>query len=398
MDALEPAITTLLGPIQLALRQERARGWLLYDLRGRSVVAARLLSPSGGPRLAWEHRFFYWIPAEGLPVAIAHDDDLAIVPDLPGDRTRYRTAIELRAALEAHVPREGVVLVEQAPFAQIADLAVVDEGTISLLRGRDTQLRSSIELSNRFAGPLSAAEHAEVLWIAGELAELRTMLTRSVGAQPPTSWDALWSRVAAHAVMRGLSLSPESGLALDRDERGQRATSRGGPALEGGATGRIDLWASRSGGPIDVLVPCSIDVGVAPLSEARSTLAPLLLACEEELLRALDERAARPRILGSEVAELAYDALRRRGLRFTGSCVGWALGPVARGSYACTLDAEGFADPRELPVGGAWALRLGVEQDGALAWRTSLFERIEGGIRVIARGGEAPLVIAPSPT
>jgi hypothetical protein len=98
-------------------------------------------------------------------------------------------------------------------------------------------------------------------------------------------------------------------------------------------------------------------------------------------------------VLGSEVAELAYDALRRRGLAPTSTCVGWPIGPVARGSHACTFDAEGFADPRELVAGTVWALRLGVEQADMLAWRTTILERIDGGIRVIARGVDAPLVV-----
>jgi len=396
MDASEPAIATLLGPIQLALRQERARGWLIYDLRGRSPIVARLLAPPAGPRLTFEHRFFFWIPAEGLPVVVAHDDDLAILPDLPGDRARYRTAFELRSALEALVPREGVVLVEQAPFAQIADLAFVDEATLSLLRHPGVVLRSSIELANRFAGPLSHVEREEVRTVAADLAAVRTMLARSASVQPPGSWQAVWDRVASHAAARGLVLSTESGLGLEGDAHKQRLAGRASGALVAGAWGRIDLWARREPSAVDVIVPASIDVAVAPNSEDLATLGPLLASCEDEILHSLDERAARGRVLGCEAAELVYDALRRRGLKFAAGCVAWPIGPVPRGSYACTLDADGFSDPRELVPGGVWALRLGVQHGGARAWRTTLFERLEGGIGTIARG-EAALVVPASP-
>jgi hypothetical protein len=390
----EPAIAALLGSIQLALVAERARGWLIYDLRGRSVVAARLLGLREG---GTERRFFYWIPAEGLPVAIVHQDDASGLPDLPGERARYRTAIELRTTLEAHVPREGTVLVEQAPFAQIADLAVLDEATLSLLRGRDTIARTSLELVNRFVGPLTGEERTELEGVVADLAALRGALGRAVQSSTFSTWDALYERVEAEASARTLVLGSESGFAIDTLARGQRAPERDGGVIVPGSSARLDVWACRRGVKASsgarVLAVASVMLSAGPVPEAQAALGSLLAAAEDELLASLEERSRRLRVLGSEVAELAYDALRRRSLAPASTCVGWPLGPVARGSHASTFDAEGFADPRELVPGTAWALRLGVEQGGAVAWRTTILERIEAGIRVIARGTEAPLVV-----
>lgn len=402
-----PAISTLLGPIQLALHHDRVRGWLLFDHRGKSVVAARLLGLSrtwasrggaGGSAAlgpGTEHRFFYWIPAEGLPVAIAHEDDLAVLPDLPGERAPYRTALGLRTALEKHLPREGTVLVEHGPFAQIADLAVVDEATLSLLRGRETAVRSSIELSNRFAGPLSVEERADVVEVASRLE--RAVAAFEVGARAarPTRWEAVWELVEASARAEGLCLHPESGLAIDAVARGQRAPCRGGGELEPRSRARVDLWASREGGAHSVVVPCSFEVSARPLPAAGAALGEELARCEEELHHALEERAKRSRLLGSEVGELAHDGARRRDLAFLSSCVGWPLGPVVRGSHACTFDSEGFADPRELVAGTCWALRLGASRQDEWGWRTSLLERTERGVRILARGQSGPIVLDP---
>lgn len=390
----EPAIGALLGSIQLALVAERARGWLVYDLRGRSLVAARLLGLRDG---GTERRFFYWIPAEGLPVAIVHQDDASGLPDLPGERARYRTAIELRTALEAHVPREGTVLVEQAPFAQIADLAVLDEATLSLLRGRDTIARTSLELVNRFVGPLTGSERAELEGVVADLAALRGALARTLSSSSFVSWDSLYARVEAEASARNLVLASESGFAIDTLARGQRAPERDGGVLVPGSSARLDVWACRRGTDASsgarVLAVSSTMLSAGPVSEARVALGNALAAAEDALLVSLEERARRTRVLGSEVAELAYDALRRRSLAPTSTCVGWPLGPVARGSHACTFDAEGFADPRELVPGTVWALRLGVEQGELVAWRTTILERVEAGLRVVSRGLDAPLVI-----
>lgn len=386
--SVEPSIHTLLGPIQLALVAERARGWLIYDLRGRSLVARRLLGLRDG---GTERRFFYWVPADGLPVTIVHEDDATGLPDLPGERARYRTAIELRSVLEANVPREGTVLVEQAPFAQIADLAVVDEATLSLLRGRDTSVRSSLELVNRFAGPLTSAEREEVGHVLADLAALRTALARTLATSTFATWLELWRRVESEAAARMLTLADESGFAIDQLARAQRAPERDGGAIVPGGRARMDLWATRREGVSRVLVPASIDLVVGE-SAPHASLASVVAAAESEIVQAIDERAKRGRVLGSEIAEIAWSAVRRRGLGLTSTCVGWPLGPVARGSHACTFDAEGFADPRELVQGTVWALRLGIDDGRAIAWRTAVIERSEAGVRALAPGGDALVV------
>jgi hypothetical protein len=388
----EPGISALLGSIQLALSTERARGWLIYDLRGRSPVAARLLGLRDG---GTERRFFYWIPADGLPVAIVHEEDAVALPELPGDRALYRTAFELRAVLETHLPREGTVLVEQAPFAQIADLAVLDEATLSLLRGRDTIPRTSLELVNRFVGPLSAAERGELERVVADLAALRDALVDTLSSRAFVSWEALFAWLEGEARARSLSLAAESGFAAGPLVQGQRAAGGELGAIVPGANARLDLWAyrCRTREGARVLVPCSVQLCAGEVSEAEERLARALLEAEDELLGSLHARARGPRVLGTEVAELAYGALRRRELSPLSSCVGWPLGPVVRGSHACTFDAEGFADPRELVPGTVWALRLGASKGATVVWRTSILEFGDAGVRAIARGHTAPLAL-----
>ncbi|MDW8246385.1 MAG: hypothetical protein RMJ84_07400, partial [Sandaracinaceae bacterium] len=131
MEKHGPPIYSLLGPIQNAMARGGVRGWLIYDVRGRNPVARRLFGFE--PELP-EHRFFYWIPTEGLPLAIAHESDGPALPELPGECVFYRKAIELRNRLERHLPRGGKILVESGSFAQVAEIAIVDEATLSLIR------------------------------------------------------------------------------------------------------------------------------------------------------------------------------------------------------------------------------------------------------------------------
>ncbi len=56
-----------LDEIQAALRELRLDGWLLYDLRGRNIVASSLLGLGEMSR-----RYFVLIPAQGTPFALTH--------------------------------------------------------------------------------------------------------------------------------------------------------------------------------------------------------------------------------------------------------------------------------------------------------------------------------------
>lgn len=388
MKTSEPASAPmhwLLGPIQLALASEKARGWLVYDLRGRNLVASRLLGfadPAVEPRaLVPEHRFFYWIPVEGLPVAIAHVDDLAALPDLPGDRVTYETAYALRAELERVLPRQGTLLVEQGPFAQLADLAVVDEATLALLRGRDATIRSSLELANRFAGPLGPDERGALTETIAALEQLGGDLADGIEAG---SWGEVFRRVELAARRAGLELAPESGLAIGADSTQQRALARSGrfePARAREA--RLDLWVHRHD-RVGPLVPWSLALALDAPSERQVALVASLEEAERAFVDAITTPPAKGaplRRLGTEAAEIAYDALRQRRLSRIASCIGWALSDVPRGTHAATLDAEGVADPRELVVGTVWGVRLGAKLDGLGAMRVGWLERTERAFR-----------------
>lgn len=364
MSELGAPIATQLGLIQLALRERQRAGWLLFDHRQRNAVAMRLL----GLGDVLEHRFFYWIPAEGMPAAIVHRHDDAVLPELPGERLLYASSIEMRGLLERNLPREGVICLEQAPYEHHADIAVVDASTAELIRGKNVELRSSSELANRFASPLSEFELESVR-------ETSVLLTRFGGLLESLSQKALPTREAiehalaetlgAHADLRmavGVHMA-DPRLALDR-------------TIDPEATSlRVDVAVHTS---LGIAIPAAFIVRVQRDANQKSF--------DEDLRDVALTALSLPRVhrlLGSNIGESTHAAARKRGIQLSAPCVGWPLGHVLRSTHACTFDADGFVDARALVIGTCWSLHASGSREGRYGSHCALVVLTERGLDVI---------------
>lgn len=357
-------IATQLGLIQLALRERGSAGWLIFDHRQRNAVAMRLL----GLGDVLEHRFFFWIPAEGMPVAIVHRHDDAVLPELPGERLLYATSIELRSLLERNLPREGVLCLEQAPYEHHADIAMVDASTAELVRGKHVELRSSSELANRFAGPLSEHELSSVRETCAQLTQFGSALEALCKKGMPTREGiegALAASLGAHADLRfatGTRMDAPR-LALDRTVDAE-ATSL-----------RVDVAVHSTHG---IAIPATFILRTAPSALQKSFDEDL----REVALKALT-LARVHRLLGSNLAEATHAAAKKRGITLSTPCVGWPLGHVLRSTHACTFDADGFVDARPLVIGTCWSLHASGSREGLCGSFSALVLLTERGLDVV---------------
>ena len=64
------AIQQRISEIQQALCDAEIDGWLFYDFRGSDPLAYRILQLD--PTLHVTRRWYYWIPAKGVPVKLLH--------------------------------------------------------------------------------------------------------------------------------------------------------------------------------------------------------------------------------------------------------------------------------------------------------------------------------------
>ncbi|MBI4463321.1 MAG: aminopeptidase P family protein, partial [Acidobacteria bacterium] len=134
--------------IQQALQQRGIDAWLFYDFQRCDPIAYRVLGlPSR--RLA-TRRWYYLIPARGLPAKLVHRIESAQLDSLPGEKRIYASWEELRKFLGQMLAPFPVLAMQYSPDNSIPYISRVDAGTVEWIRGFGKQVVSSSDLVQLF--------------------------------------------------------------------------------------------------------------------------------------------------------------------------------------------------------------------------------------------------------
>lgn len=136
-----------LDAIQKALRDERLDGWLLYDFRGSNPIARHVLK--FGDKIA-TRRWFYFIPVAGDPVRIVHSIERNNLDHLSGKKIVFRSWQDLHEALRITLTGRKKIAMEYSPDNDIPYIAMVDGGTLDLVRKTGVEIVSSGDLVQQF--------------------------------------------------------------------------------------------------------------------------------------------------------------------------------------------------------------------------------------------------------
>lgn len=123
---------------------ERVDGWLLYDFRRNNDLACQFLDIKADKLLT--RRFFYWIPAKGIPCKIVHGIESNTLDHLPGTTIKYRTWQELEQAIGEILNDVHRVAMEYSPKNALPYISKVDAGTVELVRSFGVDVVSSANL------------------------------------------------------------------------------------------------------------------------------------------------------------------------------------------------------------------------------------------------------------
>ncbi len=139
--------------IQQALREEQLAGWLFYDFRKSNPIAYQVLGLSLEDM--YTRRWFYFLPAQGTPIALISAVEAHVLSSLPGERLVFRTWQDMHAHLRTLLPAGQRIAMEYSPGNAIPYIARVDAGTVELVRSFDVMIVSSANLAQRFIAQLS---------------------------------------------------------------------------------------------------------------------------------------------------------------------------------------------------------------------------------------------------
>jgi len=136
-----------LSEVQSDLRAAKLDGWLFCDFRGRDPIAQRILHLPAGLRT---RRWFYLVPAKGRPRKLVHKIEAQSLATLPGETFYYSAQRELLANLKKILGGTKDVAMQYSPKNAIPYVAMVDAGTVELVRSCGAKVATSADLVQKY--------------------------------------------------------------------------------------------------------------------------------------------------------------------------------------------------------------------------------------------------------
>src|SRR5262249_23001027 len=145
---VEAVFRMRLAEIQAALRQEGLDGWLFFDHHRRDPLAYRVLQFT--PGAMGSRRWYYFVSASGEPRGLVHKIEAYTLQELPGEMTKYAEWSEMIAHLRDLLGGARKIAMQYSPDCAVPYVAMVDAGTVELVRGLGFEIASAANLIQFF--------------------------------------------------------------------------------------------------------------------------------------------------------------------------------------------------------------------------------------------------------
>ncbi len=238
--------------MQAALREQHVDGWLFYDHHYRDPLAYRILGLGDGLHVT--RRWFYWVPAEGLPGKLVHRIESGRLDALPGSKATYSSWQELESGLAALLSNARRVAMQYSPRNAIMYVSMVDAGTIELLRDFGKEIVSSADLVSHFEAVLTSTQR-----------ETHFEAQRRLDEVLASGWEEMGRRVRAggtdeygmvHWLARAIEHAemvtehgPNVSAGPNSADSHYEPTAESSRAIRRGDFVLIDIWAKLAGRP-----------------------------------------------------------------------------------------------------------------------------------------------------
>lgn len=354
-----------LEAMQAALREQGLDGWLFFDHHRRDGLAYRILrfEPPRTPTRRW----YYHVPAHGEPVKLAHRIEAGMLDGLPGEKRLYAGWQELEQRLREVLGGARRVAMQYSPKCAVPYVAMVDAGTVELVRSLGVEVVSSAALVQQFEAlwtPEQYASHkrAQAKVDAIRAAAFRLAAERLARREPPTEHEIKQFILNAFET-EGLwtDHGPIVAVNAHASDPHYEPQPQGSAKIRPGDLLLIDLWAKlREPGAVYYDITWTAYCGSAPpgrMVEVFEAVAGARDAAVERVKRAAE--AGEP-LSGYQVDDAARDYLRERGLaEFFIHRTGHSIGEDVHGTGA-NMDNFETHDERPIVPGLCFSIEPGV--------------------------------------
>jgi Xaa-Pro dipeptidase len=181
-----------LQEIQQALREEGLDGWLFFDHHIRDPLAYRVLrfQPVRTPTRRW----YYLVPAQGEPKGLVHRIESGMLDALPGSKLIYAGWDSQTERLKELLRGRRKIAMQYSPQCAVPYVAMVDGGTLELVRQSGVEVVTSANLIQLFEARWSDAQLAMHLEAGRRVDRVRAAAFEKIGAslgpdQPVSEWS-----------------------------------------------------------------------------------------------------------------------------------------------------------------------------------------------------------------
>ena len=238
-----------LSEMQSDLRAAGLHGWLFYDFRGRDPIAQHILALPPGMRT---RRWFYFVPAKGTPRKLVHKIETESLAAVPGETLYYSAQEELRGNLKKLIGRAKKIAMQYSPKNEIPYVAMVDAGTIELVRSTGAKVVSSADLVQKHDAVWSPEQLESHLYAAKHVdsivAEAFQLAARAVREGKPQTEHGLKEWILQQFAAAGLTTEEGPDIAVNAhasDPHYGPSADRPTPIKEGDLL-LLDVWAKRN--------------------------------------------------------------------------------------------------------------------------------------------------------
>jgi len=238
-----------LSEMQSDLRAAGLDGWLFYDFRGRDPIAQRVLQLPPGMRT---RRWFYFVPAKGTPKKLVHKIETESLAAVPGETLYYSAQEELRGNLKKLIGRAKKIAMQYSPKNEIPYVAMVDAGTIELVRSTGAKVVSSADLVQKYDAVWSPEQLESHLYAAKHVdrivAEAFQLAAGGVREGKPQTEHGLKEWILQQFAAAGLATEEGPDIAVNAhasDPHYGPSADRPTPIKEGDLL-LLDVWAKQN--------------------------------------------------------------------------------------------------------------------------------------------------------
>jgi len=344
-----------LEQIQAALRDEGLDGWLFFDHHRRDPLAYRVLQFTPGSMVT--RRWFYYVPAVGEPRGLVHKIEAQTLAPLPGQHSLYAGWSTLVDGVKTLLRGDRRVAMQYSPNCAVPYVAMVDAGTVELVRGLGVDVITSANLVQLFESRWTEEQLVMHLEAARKIDTIRREAFERVGAklranERVTEWEMqqfILSRFAEEGLTtdHGPDIAVNSNASNPHYEPRQDACSE----IKRGDLILMDMWAK-----LDRPDAVFYDItwvgfcGPEPPAKIERVFTVVRDARDRAIARVKDAVRDKRELQGFEVDDAAREHVRAEGFEeFFFHRTGHSIGTEVHGSGANMDNLETHDERRVIP-------------------------------------------------